>query len=196
MTVQRRARTRIGMVLGGTAAVAVGALFLSACSNGSPTTASTSTSTSIRPGSTTTTGGAGSASSTTSSASGAPQNLVATAALKTALMAAFVAHNGLPANEVAGTAPNSVYYGYVPSTSTYWAVAGFVPTANASYNTQVAMQDEGCCGIFTMTAGGSWTYAAGYLGAPCTGQVPAALEQLWNLTPPGDCSPGTTTTTS
>jgi cytoskeletal protein RodZ len=185
------------MVLGGTAAVAVGALFLSACSNGSSTTASTSTSTStsVRPGSTTT-GGAGSGSSTTSPASGAAQNLVATAALKTALTAAFVAHRGLPASEVAGTAPNSVYYGYVPSTSTYWAVAGFVPTANASYNTQVAMQDEGCCGIFTMTAGGSWTYVAGYLGAPCTGQVPAALEQLWNLTPPGDCSPGTTTTTS
>jgi hypothetical protein len=196
MTAQGRVRTRIRIVLRGTAAMAVGALFLSACSNGSPTTASTSTSTSVRPGSTTTTGGAGSGSSTTSSASGAPQNLVATAALKTALMAAFVAHNGLPANEVAGTAPNSVYYGYVPSTSTYWAVAGFVPTANASYNTQVAMQDEGCCGIFTMTAGGSWTYVAGYLGAPCTGQVPASLERLWNLTPPGGCSPGTTTTTS
>lgn len=196
MTAERRVRTRIRILLGGTAAVAVGALFLSACSNGSPTTASTSTSTSVRPGSTATTGGAGSGSSTTSPASGAPQNLVATAALKSALTAAFVAHSGLPANEVAGTAPNSVYYGYLPSTSTYWAVAGFVPTANASYNTQVAMQDEGCCGIFTMTAGGPWTYVAGYLGAPCTGQVPAALEQLWNLTPPGDCSPGTTTTTS
>lgn len=196
MTTKRRLRTRIRIVLGGTAAVAVGALLLSACSNGSPTTASTSTSTSGRTGSsTTTTGGAGSGSSTTSTASGAPKNLVATAALKSALTAAYVAHSGLPAAEVAGTAPNSVYYGYLPSTSTYWAVAGFVPTANASYNTEVAMQDEGCCGIFTMTAGGSWTYVAGYLGAPCTGQVPAALEQLWNLTPPGDCSPGTTTTT-
>jgi hypothetical protein len=197
MTAQRRVRTRIGIVFGGTAAVAVGALFLSACGNGTPTTASTSTSTStsVRP-STTTTAGAGSSSSTTSPASGAAQNLAATAALKTALTAAFVAHSNLPAAEVAGTAPNSVYYGYLPSTSTYWAVAGFVPTANASYNTQVAMQDEGCCGIFTMKAGGSWTYVAGYLGAPCTGQIPAVLEQLWNLTPPGDCSPGTTTTTS
>lgn len=119
---------------------------------------------------------------------------MATAALKNALTAAYVAHNGLPAAEVAGTAPASVYYAYLPSTGTYWAIAGFVPTANASYNTQVSMQDEGCCGIFTMTAGGPWTFVAGYLGTPCTGQIPAMLEQLWNLTSPGDCSPGTTTT--
>jgi hypothetical protein len=120
---------------------------------------------------------------------------VATAALKSALTAAFVAHNGLPAAEVAGTAPNSVYYAYVPSTSTHWAIAGFVPAANASMNTQVSMQDDGCCGIFTMTAGGSWTYVTGYLGAPCSGQIPAALEQLWNLMPPeGICATATTTT--
>jgi hypothetical protein len=127
--------------------------------------------------------------------SGAAQNLTATAAVKSALTAAFLAHSGLPPAEVAGTAPNSVYYGYVPSTSTYWAIAAFVPTANASQNTQIAMQDDGCCGIFTMTAGGSWKYVNGYLGAPCNGQVPAALVQLWGLKPPtGICAPATTTT--
>jgi hypothetical protein len=109
-------------------------------------------------------------------------------------MAAYVAHNGLPPDQVAGTAPNTVYYAYVPSTQTYWAIAGFVPTANASYNTQVAMQDDGCCGIFTMTAGGSWTFAGSYLGVPCPGQVPAAVFTLWQLTAPGDCASGTTTT--
>ena len=183
------------MVLGGVVAVAVGALFLSGCSSGSPTTASTTTTTAAAAGGgSTTTGVGGAGSSTTSTTSGAPQNLVATAALKSALTAAFVAHRGLPAAEVGGTAPNSVYYAFVPSTNTYWAIAGFVPSANASYNTQVAMQDEGCCGIFTMTTGGSWTFVAGYLGSPCGGQLPAALEQLWNLTPPGNCSPATTTT--
>lgn len=186
------------MVLGGVVAVAVGALFLSGCSSGSPTTASTTTSTSTSAaagGGSTTTGVGSAGSSTTSTTSGAPQNLVATAALKSALTAAFVAHRGLPAAEVAGTAPNSVFYGFVPSTNTYWAIAGFVPSANASNNTQVAMQDEGCCGIFTSgTAGGPWMYVAGYLGSPCGGQILAALEQLWNLTPPGDCSPATTTT--
>jgi hypothetical protein len=41
-------------------------------------------------------------------ASGAERNLAATAAVKSALTAAYVAHNGLPAAEVAGTAPNTV----------------------------------------------------------------------------------------
>ena len=183
------------MLLGGVAAVAVGALFLSGCSSGSPTTASTTTATATPAGGvSTTTGVGGAGSSTTSTTSGAPQNLVATAALKSALTTAFVAHHGFPPADVAGTAPNSVYYAFVPSTNTYWASAGFVPSANASYNTQVAMQDEGCCGIFTMTTGGSWMFVAGYLGSPCAGQIPAALEQLWNLTPPGNCSPATTTT--
>ena len=164
--------------------MAVGALFLSACSSGSPTTAGTTTTTS-------TSGSGGSGSTTTSEAA---HNLAASAAVKSSLTTAYVGHNGLPAAEVAGTSPNSVYYAFVPSTNTYWAIAGFVPTANASMNTQVAMQDDGCCGVFTMTPGGSWTFVTGYLGAPCTGQIPAVLETLWHLTPPGDCAPATTTT--
>jgi hypothetical protein len=176
------------VLVGGASAVALGALLLSACSNGSPTTASS--------GATTTAAGGGAGSSTTSTTAGRPQNLVATAAVKSALTTAFIAHNGLPVSEVSGTAPKSVFYGFVPSTNTYWAVAGFVPASNASYNTEVAMQDEGCCGIFTMTSGGSWRWAASYLGAPCPRQVPAALAQLWNLSSPGDFSSGTTTTTS
>jgi hypothetical protein len=199
VTTTRRIPARIRIALCGVSAVAVGALFLSACSNGSPTTAGTTTTSAAAGGRTTTTTGSGAAGSTststsTSGASAAEQNLAATAAIKSALTAAYVAHSGLPAAEVAGTAPNSVYYAYVPSTSTYWAIAGFVPAANASQNTQVAMQDDGCCGIFNMTAGGAWTFVGGYLGAPCTGQIPASLEQLWNLTPPGDCAPATTTT--
>jgi hypothetical protein len=126
---------------------------------------------------------------------------VASASVKSALQAAYVAHNGLPANEIAGTAPNSVYYAYDPSTKTYWAIAAFVPTKNASDNTEVAMQDEGCCGVFTMPAGGAWTYMAGYLGVPCPGQIPATMQALWRLGTPPDCAGGaaassTTTTTS
>lgn len=124
------------------------------------------------------------------------QNLIAGTATKQALMAAYVAHNGLPADEVAGTAPNSVYYAYVPTPSTYWAIAGFVPVHGASTQTLVAMQDEGCCGIFTMTPGGQWTYVGGYLGAPCPGQLPVEVEQLWRLTYPPECSAATSTTTT
>jgi hypothetical protein len=130
----------------------------------------------------------------TTTTSGAPQNLAATAALKAQLTAVYVAHNNLPADQVAGTAPGSVYYAYLPSTQTYWAIASFVPTSTSSQQTQVSMQDDGCCGIFTQTAGGSWTFVSGYLGSPCTGQIPAELMTLWNLTSPGDCTPVTTTT--
>jgi hypothetical protein len=188
------------IALCGVAAVAVGALFLSACSNGSPTAAGTTTTSSTASSGSGSSGSGGRTTTTTSGAtststtSGAAQNLVATAAIKSALTAVYVAHSGLPAAEVAGTAPNSVYYAFVPSTNTYWAISGFVPAANASLNTQVAMQDDGCCGIFNMTSGGAWTFVSGYLGEPCGGQIPAALEELWNLTPPGDCAPATATT--
>jgi hypothetical protein len=181
--------------------LAAGALVFAGCSsNGSPSSSSTSTSSSTSSTALPFTGPTGSGSSTTSTAaSGGPQNLAASASVKNALMGAYVAHNGLPADEVAGTAPNSVYYAYDPSTKTYWAVAAFVPTKNASYNTEVAIQDEGCCGVFTRPAGGAWTYMAGFLGVPCPGQLPAAIESLWRLATPPDCAagaPATTTTTS
>jgi hypothetical protein len=179
-------------------AAATAALVLAGCSgggtpSGAPTTTSTTTTSSTSaPTSSTPTS---TSSTSTSSAGGAAQNLVASAAIKSALVAAYVAHNGLPASQVAGTAPGSVYYAYVPSTNTYWAIAGFVPTANAAYQTQVSMQDEGCCGVFSQPAGGSWTYVTGFLGEPCPGQISAELETLWRLTYPGDCGPATTTTT-
>jgi hypothetical protein len=172
----------------------VGALALAGCGNGdggspaaSPTTVTSG------PGATSTSPSATSTTSDTSNTSGAAQNLTATSAVKAALTAAYVAHSGLPASEVAGTAPNSVYYGFLPSTGTYWAIADFVPTSDSNTQTQVAMQDDGCCGIFTMPSGGTWTYAGSFLGTPCPGQVPAQLSAVWHLSDGGDC-PSTATT--
>jgi hypothetical protein len=113
--------------------------------------------------------------------------LAATDSLKSQLTAVYVAKNNLPASQVAGTAPGSVYYGYEPSTKTYWAVASFLPNSSATMQTQVAMQDDGCCGIFSTLNPGSWTLVARFLGAPCAGQIPADLMALWNLQSPGDC---------
>jgi hypothetical protein len=108
------------------------------------------------------------------------------------LLAAYLAHSGLAADQVVGTAPGSVYYAYLPSTQTYWAMAGFVPSSTASMQTQVSMQDEGCCGIFTQSAGAaSWTYVSSYLGAPCPGAAPPEVLAVWNLQPGADC-PGVT----
>lgn len=179
-----------------TLSLGLAALVLAGCSSSpsshSSATTTTSTSTSA---STTTSSTTASASSTSTTGAGGPaQNLTATAAVKSSLTAAYVAHSGLPADEVQGTAPGSVYYAYLPSTQTYWAIASFVPSSTASQQTQVAMQDDGCCGIFTMTSGGSWTFQSGFLGTPCAGQVPAEIFSLWGLQSPGDCADSTTTT--
>lgn len=167
---------------------------LTACGNnnapsasGTTTTTTSSATTTSAPAATTTTG------ASTATTSGAAQNLPVTDAIKSDITAVYVAHNNLPAAQVAGTAPGSVYYGFIPSTNTYWAIASFVPTSNSSTQTQVAMQDDGCCGIFTMTSGGNWTFVSGFLGSPCTGQIPASLMALWDLTSPGDSAPTTTT---
>ncbi|HVB91122.1 MAG TPA: hypothetical protein VND70_03380 [Acidimicrobiales bacterium] len=169
--------------------LALGALVLAACSSGPSNSGSTTTS------STSSTRTTGKTTTATTTASAAAQNQAATAALKSDLTAAYVAHNGLPADQVAGTAPGSVYYAYLPSTGTYWAIADFVPTSTASQQTMVSMQDEGCCGVFSEPAGGPWTYVSGFLGEPCPGQIPPELETLWGLQYPGSCPSGTTTTT-
>jgi hypothetical protein len=109
--------------------------------------------------------------------------------MKSQITATYVAARNLPPSQVAGTVPGSVYFAFLPSTDTYWAIANFEPNSTATMQTQVAMQDDGCCGIFTEPAGGSWTFKSGYLGSPCTGQIPAELMTLWNLTSPGDCQP-------
>jgi hypothetical protein len=195
-----RKRSRSYVSLAAAGLLAAGGLALAACSNSpsTPSSSATTTSSTVSVGGSTSAPTSSTSSTTTSTTSATPQNLPATPAIKGALTAAYVAHNGLPATEVAGTAPNSVYYGFEPSTNTYWAIAGFVPTANASMQTQVAMQDEGCCGVFSMTTGGSWKYVAPYQGGgtPCPGQVPADLWNLWHLVASGMCSTATTTTTS
>jgi hypothetical protein len=181
------------------AALFLGAVVLAACSSSPSKSASTttttaathhSTTTSSAPVTTTSTTVAASATttSTTLAAAAAPQNESATAQVKSSITAAYVAHNGLPAAQVAGPAPGTVYYAYVPQTKTYWAIASFEPTPNADMQTQVAMQDDGCCGIFTSSTGTSFTDTGGFLGEPCPGQIPAALFTLWQIQSPGDCS--------
>jgi hypothetical protein len=116
--------------------------------------------------------------------------VVATAADKAALTTAFAAYKQVPASEIAGTAPGSVYLATVPSTGTNWALASFLPSATASQQTEVGMQDGGGMGIFTQTAGGSWTMVS--LGSepfcPTKTAIPPAVVTLWGLTDPPACS--------
>ena len=55
----------------------------------------------------------------------AVENLVATSQVKAGLTAAFVAMKQIPAADVLGTRPGSVYYAYDTATETYWAFAAF-----------------------------------------------------------------------
>jgi hypothetical protein len=186
----------LGALLG---AVLLGGTALTACSSGggggtTSTSTSTSKTTTTVTSATTTTSKGGTTTSTTV-ASAAPNNLVATAAVKSALTASYVAHTGLAADQVAGTAPGSVYYAYVPLTGTYWATASFLPAATASEQTKVSMQDDGCCGVFDHSSGATeWNFVTGYLGEPCPGSVPANVMTLWNRQYGSDC-PSTTSTT-
>jgi hypothetical protein len=176
------------------AAVLVGGMVLAGCSGSSPQSPSVARTTTTSSG-VTTTSATPSSSTTSTTSSDAPQNLVANAAVKSSLTAVYVAHSGLPADQVAGTAPGSVYYAYVPSTGTYWAIANFLPSSTATTQTKVSMQDDGCCGVFTQPSGAtSWTFVSGYLGLPCPGVVPADIMTLWNLQNGTDCASGTTTT--
>jgi hypothetical protein len=175
----------------------LGGLVLAACSSGPGSTSttttshshSTSTSASNSNSSTTTT------SLATTTTSAAPLNEMATAAVKAALTGVYVSHSGLPADQVQGTVPGSVYYSFYPPTNTYWAYAEFEPVPNADMNTQVAMQDDGCCGIFAMTPGSSWVFVKGGYGPLCNTPVPQAVLELWGKAPTAaDCQSSTPTT--
>jgi hypothetical protein len=57
--------------------------------------------------------------SATPVSSGGFQNLVVSAAVRSELLVAFAARTGIPLSDVAGSRPDSVYYGYAPATETY-----------------------------------------------------------------------------
>jgi hypothetical protein len=127
------------MISGKRAAVVIVllALGMAGCSSPQAATTSTtgqpSTTTSTLPSATTTTAvppttSSSEATTTSTSVISPPQNVIATASDKGALVDAFLAFTHDPASEIAGTESGSVYYAYLPSTATYWAVSRFVPS--------------------------------------------------------------------
>jgi hypothetical protein len=186
-------------------ALILGATFLAACGSGPSSPRASGSTTTQAPSHRTTTATSGAATTTTVGPVGTtttesgdagdgkfpdygtPVNQTATAAVKSGLTAAYVAHADLPASQVAGTAPGTVYYAYFPQTKTYWAIAQFLPIQGSATSTQVVMQDDGCCGIFTSPDGLSFTQIGIFLGSPCAAQLPSALFTLWNVQPGGEC---------
>jgi hypothetical protein len=115
------------------------------------------------------------------------QNLPATDQLRSDLLTAFVAFKQLPASYFTGPNPGTLFYAYVPSTESYWALAHFSLTASATSAAQIGMQDGGDIGIFTRQANEPWKVMGGGIPFPCPGELPVEAMNLWGLVPAGSC---------
>lgn len=159
---------------------------LSACGLGA-TTGSSSTSTSTSTSTTT------SPSTTTTLPPAGAENLFISRGTLGELVGAFEATRHLAPDDVVGAEPGSIYYGYVPSTGTYWARASFEPTSTAPLSVQVSMQDGGGDVVFDRPPGGAWTIVAA-VGEPfCPGlladPIPKSILAVWQLCQGGGAAP-------
>jgi len=114
-----------------------------------------------------------------------------TGAVRQSLLAAGAASHHLTPSDYTGLRAGETFYGYDPSTSTYWAAAALDPSPT-SVQAQVSSQDDGSYLLFEMATGGSWTVyddgLAGVGGTRCPVTVPPALVALWGW-PAGACTP-------
>ncbi len=141
----------------------------------------------------------GSSTTTESPASGSVQNLVASAAVRDELRAAFITYRAdaantpgdtaIPPSAVGGISPGSLFYAFDPSSSTYWARASFYPAVAASQTSAtVGFQDGGADAVFTRPAASAWAVKS---VGPCYSGLPVGVAETWGLQIPTACS-GTT----
>jgi hypothetical protein len=121
-------------------------------------------------------------SSAAPSASGAVQNLIVSAAMRSELLAAYAAFRNIPASDVQGV-PGSVYYAYQPTTGTYWALAKYEPASGDSQTVQVGFQDGGSDGFFKRSGSGAWQVSLGGEPEICTQPrfFPQPVLTAWSL---------------
>ena len=124
-------------------------------------------------------------------ASSTPQNLVATAAVKHALLSAGAAMHHLPASDYTGLQKGMPYYAFVPATNTYWAGAALI-ASTSSQAAQVGDQDDGAYLDFKRAGGGAWhAYSGGLPGTGsfhCMVAIPPSVVALWGWAA-GACHP-------
>lgn len=115
--------------------------------------------------------------------SGAVRNLVVTSAVRSELIAVFVAYRRLLPSEVAGTVPGSVYYADDPATGTYWALARFEPSRTDSLSVRVSFQDGGAFTFFRKAGTGAWQAQGGGMPPVCSELrfFPATVLKAWSL---------------
>ena len=148
-------------------AVLVGTVVAMAGCSSSATSGSTTTTAADRSTTTTSTAGsAGTSGTHTAEDTGAAVNVAVTDQVRSQLVAAGAAVNGIPVAQYSGLAPGLTYEALDRATGTYWAGARLAPapTSDPSNPTraQVASQDDGSYYVFQRPSGGSWTaYARG-----------------------------------
>jgi hypothetical protein len=143
---------------------------------------------------TTTSGTAPTTTASTSGQSGA-SNLTVTDAVRSQLLGAGAAYNGVPVSEYSGLASGLTYYAYDSATETYWAGARLSPVLTPAdqppSQAEISAQDAGSYLIFSQPKGGAWkAYAAGNTGqgTPCPVTVPAPVLAVWGW-PAAGCRP-------
>jgi hypothetical protein len=121
------------------------------------------------------------------------QNLVAGSAVRAALVAAGAQTHGLTSSDYTGLVPGETYYAWDPTTSTYWAGAGLVPSSS-SMPAQVSVQDDGSYLLFSRPSGGGWLATnvglAGIAGSACPKKVPSTVLKAWHWKPKTCRPPG------
>ena len=120
-------------------------------------------------------------------AAGSARTLPLPALVREHIIGAWVAGVGLERSDVAGTQPGLTYYGYLPSTKTYWAIADFDPTdswrrrVKASPNSRAAVQFQGSPYVFSREQGQGWRFLGDTGGVVCPPNVPAPMIAVWGL---------------
>ena len=124
-----------------------------------------------------------------------PENLLASAAPKSDLVAAFAQHDHIPPQDIVGLYPGSLHYAFQPSTNTYWAVAKMEPLITAPVAVTVKFQDGGDYVVFARKDRSSWSVVDLVGEPPCLSRtgLPRAIESLWGLRDASECQCKSTT---
>ena len=118
---------------------------------------------------------------------GVPRTLVLPSAVREQLIARWVSRTAAEREDVAGTSPGLTYYGFVPSTGTYWAVATFVPTpvwvrkAKAAPDSPAGLAFQDGPWVFSRQEGRAWRYVGDSGAMICPPNPPAQMIDVWGI---------------
>ncbi len=93
---------------------------------------------------------------------------------------------GLSPEDVLSTLPGSVYYAEQPAIGNYWAISGFVPTAQAEAQAstpagKAMLAQFGYIAVFNKAPGRGWAYLGSFRPGSCSPTVPAPVYTAWGL---------------